>query len=236
MSEKKTIGILGGMGPMATADLFTKIIKLTDAKRDYDHIHIIIDNYPQIPDRTRTILSGNNLPVSFLINAAQRLEKAGADFIIIPCNTSHFFLEQIQQSVSIPIINMIEEVAKNLQKQEIHCVGILATDGVLKSGLYETVLQKYEICIKYPCPEAQKNLMSIIYDEIKANRIPRPEKIFSELDHMIKNGAEAFVLGCTELPLAFNGIVKYRLIDCTDILARVAIQKAGYSIKEEGSL
>lgn len=221
---------------MATADLFTKIIKLTDAKTDYDHIHILIDNYPQIPDRTRAILLGDNLPVRFLTDAAQRLEKAGADFIIIPCNTSHFFLEQVQQSVSIPILNMIEEVAKELQRQDIHCVGILATDGVLKSRLYETVLQRYGIDIRVPCPKAQKDLMSIIYDEIKANRMPHPKKIFPELDKIIDHGAEAFVLGCTELPLAFNGITKYRLFDCTDILARAAILKAGYSIQGEALL
>ncbi|GAH53208.1 unnamed protein product, partial [marine sediment metagenome] len=108
---EKIIGILGGMGPEATVDLFHKIIKFTPAKKDQDHFRIIIDNNPKIPDRTAAILGKGEDPLPALQETARNLEKAGVDFIIIPCNTAHYFLPQIQKSVNIPVLNMIEETA-----------------------------------------------------------------------------------------------------------------------------
>lgn len=137
MSEK-VIGILGGMGPEATIDLFYKIIKLTPAEKDQDHLRIIIDNNPKIPDRIAAILGKGEDPLPVLQETARNLEKAGADFIIIPCNTAHYFLSSIQESIKIPILNMIEETAKETQKRipQIQKVGLLASIGVYETKIY----------------------------------------------------------------------------------------------------
>lgn len=233
---KKTLGIIGGMGPMATVDLFSKIVSLTDAHKDSDHIHILIDNYPQIPDRTEAIQTGSDLPAKYLIESAQRLEKQGADFIVIPCNTSHYFFDRVQNSINIPIVNMIDETAKALKNDNIRCAGIMATDGVLHTHMYERYLKLYGIKPVIPSEEIQKIIMSIIYDEVKAGKETHPERLLPWLDELTKSGVDGFILGCTELPIAFSKVTAFNFYDCTEILAKVAIKYAGYSFKEEVKL
>ena len=113
MKEKKTIGIIGGMGPLATADLFTRIINLTDAQKDAEHIHILIDNNPHIPDRTSAILHGTESPLPYLIESANRLKSAGADFLIIPCITSHGFYDELVKNGPVITYSHLE-IAKYL--------------------------------------------------------------------------------------------------------------------------
>ena len=233
---KKILGIIGGMGPMATVDLFAKIVSFTDAHKDSEHIHILIDNYPQIPDRTTAIQIGSNLPAKYLIESAERLERQGADFIIIPCNTSHYFLNEVKAAIKIPIINMIEETAKALANDGVKSVGIMATDGILYTHMYEKYLELYNIKAVIPSNEIQKEIMSIIYDEVKAGKKAHPERITSWLDNMTESGVDGFILGCTELPIAFSKFTKYKFYDCTEILAKSAIKYAGYKIKGEEAL
>ncbi|GAH56604.1 unnamed protein product, partial [marine sediment metagenome] len=142
---EKIIGILGGMGPEATIDLFYKIIKFTPAEKDQDHFRIIIDNNPKIPDRTAAILGKGEDPLPALQETARNLEKAGVDFIIIPCNTAHYFLPQIQKSVNIPVLNMIEETAKETRKRifPIQKVGLLASMGIYKTEIYHQHFKKF---------------------------------------------------------------------------------------------
>ncbi len=232
MNNKKIIGIIGGMGPLATVDLFSKIVELTDAKTDSEHIHIIIDNYPQIPDRTKAILAGTKEPVVPLREAALRLQTAGADLIIIPCNTSHVFIDDVQAAVDIPIINMVEEVSTYLKAHCITTCGVLTTDGVRKTGLYTEYLSKQGIKAIYPDESGQKTVMEIIYDQVKAGKPVHLDEIYPKLDDMVESGAQAFILACTELPIAFKDAdKKYNFVDCTDVLATVSIQKAGYQVK-----
>ena len=228
---KKTIGIIGGMGPAATVDLFQKIVENTNAHCDREHIHILIDNYPQIPDRTHAIKEGSNAPVSYILEAAGRLEDAGADFLIIPCNTSHYFYDEICAGTSIPVINMIEETAKWIRNKGYKKVGLFATDGVLSSGVYEKYFKNYGIQLLLPDVEEQKAVMHLIYDEIKAGKEPHSDGLNSVIHRMKICGAEAFVLGCTELPIAFRGRKDELFIDVTAILANAAIEKAGYRLK-----
>jgi aspartate racemase len=144
---EKIIGILGGMGPEATIDLFYKIIKFTPAEKDQDHLRIIIDNNPKIPDRTAAILGKGKDPLPALQETAKNLEKAGADFIIIPCNAAHYFLSSIQESVKIPILNMIKETVKETQKKNssIKKVGLLASIGTYKTKIYHQHFKKFKI-------------------------------------------------------------------------------------------
>lgn len=234
MKDKKTIGIIGGMGPLATADLFTRIINLTKADKDAEHIHIIIDNNPQIPDRTSAILHGTESPLPYLVESANRLEKAGADFLIIPCITSHGFYNQLVSMVQIPVLNIVEETAKFLKSMTVQKAVLLATDGTRFTGVFDSIFEKYKIELLYPSDNVQKDVMDVIYKGIKAGADNFDvTSVNAELLRLTGEGAQAVVLGCTELPLA---VQKYGLagsfVDPTYVLARSAILNAGYEIKE----
>ena len=227
---EKVIGILGGMGPEATIDLFYKIIKFTPAEKDQDHLRIIIDNNPKIPDRTAAILGKGEDPLPALQETARNLEKAGADFIIIPCNTAHYFLPSIQESVKIPILNMIEETAKETQKRisQIKKVGLLASIGIYKTEIYHQHFKKINIVVISPEEKDKEEVMNAIYavkagdlsNEVKGNIIKIAQKL-------IDKEAEAIITGCTEIPLILKeGDVSVPIIDPTRILAKAAVQKA----------
>ena len=231
--KKKVIGIIGGMGPAATAELFKRIIDNTDAKSDAEHIHIIIDNYPQIPDRTQAILNNSNEPVKFVVESGNRLTKAGAEFLLIPCNTSHYYFDEIQAGVNVPVINMIEETAKFCADNGYNKVGVLATNGTIKTGVYGKALQKFGIDAVYPSEEGQKEVMSVIYDYVKAGKTADTTKLAVHLKEMEKQNVKAFILGCTELPLALNdGDYGLKFIDTIDVLAKSGIVNANYKIKD----
>ena len=227
---EKIIGILGGMGPEATIDLFYKIIKFTPAEKDQDHLRIIIDNNPKIPDRTAAILGKGEDPLPALRETAQNLEKAGADFIIIPCNTAHYFLPSIQESVKIPILNMIEETAKETQQRipQIKKVGLLASIGTYKTEIYHQQFKKYNIEVIYPNEKDKEEVMKAIY-AVKAGDLSEEVKknIISIAQKLINKGAEAIIAGCTEIPLILKeGDVSVPIIDPTQALAKAAVQKA----------
>jgi len=227
---EKIIGILGGMGPEATIDLFYKIIKFTPAEKDQEHLRIIIDNNPKIPDRTAAILGKGEDPLPALQKTAQNLEKAGADFVVIPCNTAHYFLSSIQESVNIPVLNMIEQTAKETKKRipQIKKVGLLASIGVYKSEIYHQHFKKFYIEVISPEEKDKEEIMKVIYT-IKAGDLSKRVKknILKITQKLIDKGAEAIIAGCTEIPLILKeGDVSVPLIDPTQILARVAVQKA----------
>jgi aspartate racemase len=227
---EKIIGILGGMGPEATIDLFYKIIKFTPAEKDQEHLRIIIDNNPKIPDRTAAILGKGEDPLPALQETAQNLEKAGADFIVIPCNTAHYFLSSIQESVNIPVLNMIEETAKETKKRipQIKKVGLLASIGVYKPEIYHQHFKKFNIEVISPEEKDKEEIMKVIYT-IKAGDLSKGVKknILKITQKLIDKGAEAIIAGCTEIPLILKeGDVSVPLIDPTQILARIAVQKA----------
>ncbi|OGD13731.1 aspartate racemase [Candidatus Atribacteria bacterium RBG_19FT_COMBO_35_14] len=227
---EKIIGILGGMGPEATIDLFYKIIKFTPAQKDQDHLRIIIDNNPKIPDRTAAILGKGEDPLPALQETAQNLEKAGADFIVIPCNTAHYFLSSIQESVNIPVLNMIEETAKETKKRipQIKKVGLLASIGVYKSEIYHQHFKKFNIEVISPEEKDRGKVMKVIYT-VKAGDLSEEVKknILKITQKLIDKGAEAVIAGCTEIPLILKEEdILFPLIDPTKVLAKIAVQKA----------
>lgn len=229
---KKTVGIIGGMGPAATALLFQKMIDHTDAKSDADHIHILIDNRPSIPDRTTAIINGDDTPVKKICESGKQLEQMGAQLIAIPCNTSHYFYSHIQKELSVPVINMLEETAKECEKMGFQSVGVLATTGTKNTGIYERALRANGIQTVYPDDHAQAVLMSLIYDYVKAGKKAECSMFQRELELMKNMGAEAFILGCTELPMVFcDGDLGMRFIDSLDILAKRTVEMAGYPLK-----
>ena len=134
---RKVIGIIGGMGPMATADLFTKIIENTAAKTDQEHLHVLIDNNTDIPDRTACILAGSDAPLAPMVESARRLVDQGADVLIIPCNTAHYFHQGVQAAVDVPVLNMPQISARYCADRGLGCVGLLSTSGTVRARIYE---------------------------------------------------------------------------------------------------
>jgi len=225
---KKIVGILGGMGPEATVDFMSKIIKMTPAKTDQEHIRMLIDNNPQVPDRTKAILDNGENPSSVLAEMAENLEKWGAEFLAMPCNTAHYYLDEIIKTVKIPIINMIAETGKVLAADKIENAGLLATTGTLKTRLYQKTLDQLGIKVIIPSLEYQEKVMQIIY-AVKSGEHENLSALKKEvIDHMQEKGAAAIILGCTELPIAFNNQNQFSLnfYDPTEILAQAVIEVA----------
>ena len=224
----KTIGIVGGMGPLATMDLFRKIIDGTDAKSDSEHIRVVVDSNTNIPDRTKAILDGGTNPVPELVRSAVGLEGMGADFLVMPCNTAHFFYNEVCSFVKIPILHMISETLEEMRRMGIKKAALLATDGTCRSGVYHNVFEGSGVELILPEADDQAEVMKIIYSGVKAGVKNYDTKIFLEaIDRLTRRGAETMILGCTELPLAFEmyGIDR-KAVDPTDILATAAVREA----------
>ncbi|MFB0507959.1 MAG: aspartate/glutamate racemase family protein [Thermodesulfobacteriota bacterium] len=228
------IGILGGMGPEATADLFHKIIKNTEAERDQDHLRIIIDNNPKIPDRTPAILGSGENPLPMMIETAKNLERAGADFIVIPCVSAHYFIQELSERIAIPVISIVEEVTGEIERRlpGIRRVGLTATTGTIRAGLFQDRLGEVGVEVLVPPPEDQEDLvMSSIYGEsgIKAGFIS-PEnrgKILKASKALIERGAQGIIGGCTEVPLVVEQCdIEVPFFDSLEILALAAIRRA----------
>ena len=229
---KKSIGILGGMGPLATADLLRKITLHTRAACDADHIRVFIDSNPAIPDRTAAILSGGADPVPEMTHALRSLEKCGADCIIMPCNTAHYFLPRLQALTGIPFISMLEATAKACAAAYPgKTAASLGTRGTLKTRLYHDALAAQGVPALTPDEPEQDELMRLIYDVVKANRplAPEAQAWASLLEGLCARGADYFILGCTELPLLADTLPHPEpFIDPTAELARAAIRFCGY--------
>lgn len=227
---EKVIGILGGMGPEATADLFRRIIRATPAKKDQDHIRVIIDSNPKIPDRTAAIIGGGSSPLHEMTKTAKNLEKAGADFIIIPCNTAHYYYEELKKSVGIPILNMVELVAQMIREKfsNVKKVGVISTTGTVKAGIYDRALDRNRVEVIYPSKELQDKVMEAIYDNIKAGRIFEGKEIIVKVaTRLVEEGAELIICGCTEVSLVLkSGDIPVPVVDPLQILAETAVAEA----------
>jgi aspartate racemase len=229
----KTIGILGGIGAEATLDLYRWIIDLTPVTRDQDHIPTLIYSLPQIPDRTEHLLYGGADPLPLMIHTAQTLAKSGADFIIMPCNTAHAFLSDLQQQLTIPIISMIDETALVVAR-EIGGgkVGLLATTGTVKLQLYEKALRAAGLDVILPTETYQEDyVMEAIYGErgVKAGFTTGApvDLLVAASHHLLERGAAALIMGCTEIPLALaNTTLPIPLVNPTQIVAQAAVDVA----------
>ena len=226
----KTIGIIGGMGPLATVHLFERIVLKTKAEKDQDHIRVLIDSNTNIQDRTKAILGLGESPVKELVNSAKILENSGADFLIMPCNTAHYYIDEIKKNISIPFINMPEESVKYTYDKygQDAVVGIMATDGTIKTKIYENYYAGLGIKTLVPI-KTQGKIMEFIYDVIKKGNYAAGTDLFFEcLDELKELGATAFLLGCTELSSA-QYLYKFEgsFINPMELLAEKAIVFAG---------
>lgn len=231
---KKVIGILGGMGPEATLDCFAKIIKNTPAEKDQDHLRVVIDSNPEVPDRTEAILGTGASPVPVLVQGAIALERAGADFIIIPCVSAHFFLDTLRQQISLPILSIFDAVSETIEQEhpQVKTVGLMGTTGTVRGGLFQKRLANGGIETIVCDDEHQTRVMTAIYDIKKGQSDQYRAHITACLSNaaqsLVTRGARGIIAGCTEIPLALgqeNLSVPY--FDAPLLLARKAIRRAG---------
>ena len=201
------IGVVGGVGPAATVDFMSKIVRNSPASSDQEHPKLVVEQNPQIPDRTGNLIGDGADPTIALYSTCKKLEADEADIIAIPCNTAHAFVERIQPYLSIPIINMLFETASHIKRHHAGCrkIGLLATSGTIASRVYHQALETDGFELLVPDDENQKRVMSAIYGPkgVKAgfNQGQCAEELLEALISLAARGAEVIILGCTELPL-----------------------------------
>jgi len=221
------LGVVGGVGPAATVDFMDKVVRRTKAARDQDHIKMVVEQNPQIPDRTANLVGEGEDPTIPLYATCKRLESEGADAIAIPCNTAHAFVERIQRHLDIPIINMLSETVDYIRRVHpgARRVGLLATLGTVQSGVYQEILEAADLSVVLPDQPMQQRVMEAIYGEagVKAGFMEGScrDHLAAAITEVGAKGAEVAILGCTELPLiapeaACDGLI---LLDPTEILA-----------------
>lgn len=220
------LGVLGGMGPQATQVFYQYVLDRTEASCDQEHLPALILSDTGVPDRTASILTGNTEPMyQRLLADARLLEECGCTVIAIPCNTSHYFVDRIQQEIGIPILHMIRETARLLVSQGRKRPGILATDGTIQTGLYQREFAALGLEPVAPGPEAQRQIMSLIYDDIKAGKLGDPEKFAAAHQDLIAQGCDCAILACTELSVfATQHPLSTFFIDAMAVLAERAVQ------------
>ncbi|WEK32991.1 MAG: amino acid racemase [Candidatus Pseudomonas phytovorans] len=233
------LGIVGGVGPAATVDFMGKVVASTPAGRDQDHIKMVVEQNPQIPDRTANLLHAEADPTMAMYATCKRLESAGANAIAIPCNTAHAFVERIQEHLRVPIVNMLTETIDWIKQTygSDKTIGLLATSGTVASQVYHQAASRAGLELIVPAPDYQKLVMEAIYGErgVKAgftDGLCRDELLIAA-EHLSEVGAQVLILGCTELPLLLSHCDAYdlngravALVDPTMILARKCVALA----------
>lgn len=232
-AKDRVVGILGGKGPEATDLLFQLIIRNTPVRVEEEHLRIIIDNNPKIPKPSLGITGEGENPIPALVNTAKNLEKAGADFIIIACNSAHYYIEDIQKAIEIPILSIIEETVAYVQNLSHKKVGILASTGLIKSDLYQSAFKKAGIFVLCPSDGEQDELMEGIIN-FKDSGSGRTLKDAADkiCRGYIEKGAEALVIACTDIPVVLN--IKEFTVPCYDsleILALATVRKAKTAVR-----
>jgi aspartate racemase len=226
------IGVLGGMGPLATADFMKQLAQVTRASCDQDHYRSLIVSNPRLPDRSRAILGHGASPLPGLLEGVALLEKNGVDVIVIPCNTSHYWLSELEAATPIPILSILEAVRRDLERLQIGsgAIGILGTPGTLKSGIYQRHLTAAGFATLVPGDEALATFVEPAIRAVKAGQIGAAMQLAHRaVEHLEAHGVAAIVLGCTELPIAVtrsNAQAGAPIIDSNASLARACIDWA----------
>jgi len=228
--QQKTIGILGGLGPEATVDLYAKIIVATGARRDQDHLRVVIDSNPKVPDRNRAIAGLGESCVPALAAMAQALERAGADFLVMACNTAHAFEAEIRAATRLPFISMIEETCDAVQCRwpAARRVGLLAAQGCLDARVYDRALARRGITVLTLDASDQAAFMQLVYRIKSADTGPEVRQAMAGLGNgLFARGAELVLAGCTEVPLvvAADGLAG-PMIESTAVLAERCVRYA----------
>ena len=230
--RNEPVGILGGVGPMATVYFMQRILEMTDAGRDQDHVDMLVWNHASIPDRTAYIVGDSDQsPGPVMADDARALERAGATFIAIPCNTARAFLDEVREAVDVDVLDIVAETVDAAQQAIVNLatIGILATDGTLRSRVYHDTATTRGLTPVEPDDVVQKDVMSMIYDGVKAGMPVSRDRFDAAVEHLRAKGAQAIVLGCTELSILQTDLKvdEPDVIDSLDALAARTVTLAG---------
>jgi len=224
---KKTIGVLGGMGPESTAIFYKQLIKECQkqygAKYDKDFPEIIIYNLP-IPDPVSKI-ENSEKTIQMMVQTINKLQSIGSEFVVMPCNTSHYFYDEVKKRINLPFINMLSETSKKVEKAGIKKVGILATNSTIKYNLYNKEFSKRNI--ELIVPEQQNKLNEVIYNILSGKKLQEDETILRRIiDDLLSKGVKAILIGCTDIPVLLNknNYPDVLFFDSIDILAESTIK------------
>lgn len=240
MGDKDTeqaplVGILGGMGPAATVDFYSKLIAATPAATDQEHLRVMIWADPSVPDRTRAITSGGEDPTDNLALGAQKLKDAGAAFYVVTCNGAHAFLEGVRKQVDLDYLSIIEVTTDHIAALPYaSSAGLLATDATLAAGLYQRSFERAGVEPVIPDARSQQLVMEVIY-AVKSGTLALEQEraLVSVAEGLVEHGADVIVAACTEIPLALSADESPRpLIDPSMLLANQVVQKAAMLSRE----
>ena len=225
--QGRIVGVLGGMGPDATVDFMSKVIAATPAEKDQDHVHMIVDHNPKVPNRQAAILTGGEDPGPALAEMAVRLESAGADFLVIPCNTAYVFRDSVAAATSIPLLSIIDESIAAIAHRcpAARSVGILATDGCLRANVYQEAMVERGMQAVLPGTQEIGELMTLIGRIKGGDQCEAVATGMTDIANaLLERGAQAVIAGCTEIPLVLNdAMIDVPLISSTDILAEKTV-------------
>jgi aspartate racemase len=234
--ENRSLGVIGGMGPLATSIFFDKVIHNTHATKDQEHIDMVILNHATLPDRTSIVLKEDgDLFLQLVQRDLKLLEFAGVSNIVIPCNTAHYFYDKLKNMTDINIINMVEETIQAIITKYRSCtkVGIIATQGTVSSGIYEEYCSKYNIDLLRPDEVDQNLIMESIYN-IKANEKGDVGEIRRIISHFItEKDCSCVIIACTEISCMDIGeeMIRSNCVDALDVLVEKSIEICGKKIR-----
>jgi len=234
----RTAGVLGGMGPEATVEFLQRLVIETQATRDQDHLPTLVLSDPRIPDRTAHILGGGESPGAYLVERARRLQQMGAGLIVIPCNTAHYYWSEVQQSVEIPVLHIVQETVNEISEAGLMTkssqIGILATRGTITAGLYRAELDKRGASSLVPEEAAQDRVQqSIQWLKSRQNRGESVAYLQDAINQLRRRGAAAIILGCTEIGLVADELeLTIPVFDSLTALARATIRESRVKTEE----
>jgi len=227
----KVVGIIGGMGPQATVDFVHKLVSLTPAKKDQEHLKMMIIMNPQIPDRTDAILNKKESPVPEIVKSAKMLEQVGVDFIVIPCVTAHVWLKEIEDVIQTPLLSLLDVTFKRVKKKgrSVKNIGMLTTTGTIKAKIFDNIFCREGYSVIYPSETAQQRfVMKGIY-RIKMGEEPRGLKPYfaRASEGLVRKGAQMIIAACTEIPLSITQAdIAVPLLDVNQVLAEATVSAA----------
>ena len=225
----KKLGVIGGLGPMATAYFLQLLVQMTEARTDQEHIEVLLHSKPQIPDRTRFILGqSRDDPLPQMVEIGRELAGQGAELIAVPCVTAHYFQKKLEDSIGIPVVDTIRETALSLKAAGVTKAGILATDGTIESGLFQRAFAGEGISAMLPDRAGQQAVMQIIYQNVKAGQPVDSAAFWRVAEGLFGQGAQAVLLACTELSLVKRDFgLGEGFLDVMEVLARKAVLICG---------
>lgn len=230
--KPELVGILGGLGPMSSVYFYELLTSHTEASCDQEHIDLVISSKATTPDRTGFILGKiNENPLDVMISEAKKLQKYGAEMIVIPCNTAHYFYDKLSENIDIPIMNIIRETVSHLVSVKSKKAGILATEGTVQTHTYQLMCESMGLNWAVPDEKRQKYITDIIYGDVKSGRTPDMKKFGEAADSLFDMGCDHIILGCTELSLLKKFITekkeKSKFVDSLEVLAFRTISVCG---------